>query len=785
MAPAAVLVYNRPMTQPIRPVGPGDHVFLVDGSSFVFRAYFQSIRQDPKYNYRSDKLPVGAVRLFATKVLQFLRDGAAGIKPTHLAIIFDKSENSFRRELYPALQGAPTRPAARPRAAVPADARDGHRLRPDPDRAGPLRGRRPHRHLRDRRRSAKGADVLIISADKDLMQLVGPGVAMFDPASGDREERRIGPAEVVDYFGLPADKVVDIQALAGDFDRQRARRAGHRRQDGGAIDRRIRRPRHAARPRRRDQAAEAARDADRPRERQAHPPVETAGQAGHRRRGGRAARRARNAEAGSRAADRLPQGDGVHRHHQARRRLRRPRRECDRARPALRRPRRLARPQRRAGGAGSRDFSRRARRRSRIGADRPGIARRDGPDAHAADARRRARSGSARDAVRRRRLPDRQRRRDAAGVDRPRRRGGRRRLRHRDDLARSAAGGAGRRVARIGAGRGLLHSDRPQRRRGRPVRGRRPAAGPDRRSGSDRAAEAAAGRPRRAEDRPERQIRLARLRPPRRRGRALRRHHADLLRARFRGDQRRPRHGRLVRALARPQDDRVFRSRRLGTQFHRLRPRRDRQGDRIRRRGRRRDAAPVARAQAPPRRRAHDDRLRDARAADDPAAGADGSARRVDRPRHALAPVGRIRARDGADRSRSAEAGRGAVQPLLAQAARRHPVRPDGPAGRQEDRDRRLVDLRRRARRPRRTGPRAAGAHSRLAPARQAEIDLHRRAAELRRSAHQARPHLLRARFDHHRPAVVVRPQFAEHPGAQRGRAQDPPRLRRRGRAAS
>ena len=89
------------MTQPHRPVGPGDHVFLVDGSSFVFRAYFQSIRQDQKYNYRSDRLPIGAVRLFATKVLQFMRDGAAGIKPTHLAIIFDKSENSFRREIYP------------------------------------------------------------------------------------------------------------------------------------------------------------------------------------------------------------------------------------------------------------------------------------------------------------------------------------------------------------------------------------------------------------------------------------------------------------------------------------------------------------------------------------------------------------------------------------------------------------------------------------------------------------------------------------------------------------
>src|SRR5205807_6741929 len=84
-----------------RPVEAGDHVFLVDGSSFIFRAYFQSINQLAKYNYRSDRLPTGAVRLFCTKLFQFVRDGAAGIKPTHLAIIFDKSEHSFRKELYP------------------------------------------------------------------------------------------------------------------------------------------------------------------------------------------------------------------------------------------------------------------------------------------------------------------------------------------------------------------------------------------------------------------------------------------------------------------------------------------------------------------------------------------------------------------------------------------------------------------------------------------------------------------------------------------------------------
>jgi len=57
-----------PPSTPNRPVGPGDHVFLVDRSSFVYRAYFQSINQDMKYNHRSDGLPTGAIRLFATKI---------------------------------------------------------------------------------------------------------------------------------------------------------------------------------------------------------------------------------------------------------------------------------------------------------------------------------------------------------------------------------------------------------------------------------------------------------------------------------------------------------------------------------------------------------------------------------------------------------------------------------------------------------------------------------------------------------------------------------------------
>ncbi len=204
-----------------RPVQAGDHLFLVDGSSFVFRAYFQSIRQDAKYNYRSDRLPTGAVRLFCTKLFQFIRDGAAGIKPTHLAIIFDKSENSFRKEIYP--------PYKANRSEPPEDLIPQFPLMRCAVRAFGLTPIEQDRYEADdliatyaRQARERGADVLIISADKDLMQLIEPGVSMYDPASGEagakgaREERKIAEAEVLDYFGVPPSKVIDVQALAGD-----------------------------------------------------------------------------------------------------------------------------------------------------------------------------------------------------------------------------------------------------------------------------------------------------------------------------------------------------------------------------------------------------------------------------------------------------------------------------------------------------------------------------------------------------------------------------------------
>jgi DNA polymerase-1 len=201
---------------------PGDHLFLVDGSNFIFRAYFQSINQDRKYNARSDGLPSGAVRLFATKLFQFVREGVLGVRPTHLAIVFDKSENSFRKAIYPAYKGN--------RSDPPADLIPQFPLMREAVRAFGLIPVEQDVYEADdliatyaRQAREAGADVLIVSADKDLMQLVRPGVAMYDPASGDqkkgagfRAERRIGEPEVVEYFGVTPDKVTDVQALAGD-----------------------------------------------------------------------------------------------------------------------------------------------------------------------------------------------------------------------------------------------------------------------------------------------------------------------------------------------------------------------------------------------------------------------------------------------------------------------------------------------------------------------------------------------------------------------------------------
>jgi DNA polymerase-1 len=202
--------------------GPGDQVFLVDGSSFVFRAYFQSMNQDRKYNTRGgDGLPTGAVRLFCTKLMQFIRDGATGLKPTHLAIVFDKSEVSFRNELYADYK------AHRP--DPPAELVPQFGLMREAVRAFGLVPIEQGGFEADDiiatyacQASANGAEVLIVSSDKDLMQMVRPGVTFYDFESGipgkpgHRPERRLDREGVIEKFGVPPEKVTDVQALIGD-----------------------------------------------------------------------------------------------------------------------------------------------------------------------------------------------------------------------------------------------------------------------------------------------------------------------------------------------------------------------------------------------------------------------------------------------------------------------------------------------------------------------------------------------------------------------------------------
>jgi len=206
-----------------RPVQAGDHVFLVDGSSFIYRAYFQSMNQDSKYNSRiSDGMPTGAVRLFVSKLLQFVRDGAAGFMPTHLAIVLDKSEGSFRKELYEDYKGH--------RPDAPDDLKVQMPIMREAIRAFGLEPIEQERYEADdliatyaMQASARGADVLIVSSDKDLMQLVGPHVCFYDFESGSkgkpgyRPERNLDEAAVTERWeGIPPSKIGDVLALMGD-----------------------------------------------------------------------------------------------------------------------------------------------------------------------------------------------------------------------------------------------------------------------------------------------------------------------------------------------------------------------------------------------------------------------------------------------------------------------------------------------------------------------------------------------------------------------------------------
>jgi DNA polymerase-1 len=200
---------DKPTRPPIqaKPLQKGDHLFLVDGSSYIFRAYHAL----PPINRKSDGLQLNAVFGFCNMLWKLLRDMKPEDKPTHLAVVFDLSERTFRTEMYPDYK------AHRP--DPPDDLRPQFPLIRDAVQAFDLPCLEQRGYEADdliatyvREACEAGATATIVSSDKDLMQLVRDGVIMFDTM----KDRKIGRAEVMEKFGVPPEKVVEVQALIGD-----------------------------------------------------------------------------------------------------------------------------------------------------------------------------------------------------------------------------------------------------------------------------------------------------------------------------------------------------------------------------------------------------------------------------------------------------------------------------------------------------------------------------------------------------------------------------------------
>ena len=235
---------GRTATQPIR------NLYLVDGSGYLFRAYHAL----PPMT-RPDGTPINAVYGFCRMLVADLLD-----KPEvdHVAMILDSSEVTFRNEIYDKYKAnrPPPPDDLIPQFPLIREAAKAFNLT-----VCELNGYEADDLIATYARLAveAGATCTIVSSDKDLMQLIRPGVEMMDPI----KKTKIGPEAVMEKFGVAAGQG-DRRAGAGRrFDRQRARRARHRRQDRRPADQRIRRPRDPADARRRDQAAQAARGAAR------------------------------------------------------------------------------------------------------------------------------------------------------------------------------------------------------------------------------------------------------------------------------------------------------------------------------------------------------------------------------------------------------------------------------------------------------------------------------------------------------------------------------------------
>jgi DNA polymerase-1 len=185
---------------------PIKHLYLIDGSGYIFRAYFA---MPPSST--SDGTPNNATFGFTNMILKLLRDAHADDDTDAVAVIFDAGKKSFRNDFYPEYKAHRPEP---PEDLIPQFAQ----IR-EATRAFNLPCIQMENYEADdiiatyaKRAAEAGIQVTIVSSDKDLMQLVGGRVSMHDPM----KNRAIGPAEVVEKFGVPPEKVVEVQALAGD-----------------------------------------------------------------------------------------------------------------------------------------------------------------------------------------------------------------------------------------------------------------------------------------------------------------------------------------------------------------------------------------------------------------------------------------------------------------------------------------------------------------------------------------------------------------------------------------
>lgn len=192
---------------PVSSINKDSHVCLVDASAYIFRAFHAL----PPLTRKSDGAPIGAVSGFCNMLFKLLEDLKTSNPPTHFACIFDKSSKTFRNDLYPDYKA---NRSETPEELVPQFPLVRRAAKAFATHAIEIEGYEADDIIATYSKIAEqhGAKVSIIGSDKDLMQLVSDKVFMLDTM----KDRVIGIDQVIEKFGVEPNKVIEIQALAGD-----------------------------------------------------------------------------------------------------------------------------------------------------------------------------------------------------------------------------------------------------------------------------------------------------------------------------------------------------------------------------------------------------------------------------------------------------------------------------------------------------------------------------------------------------------------------------------------